>query len=48
MKRILGYVKKYWYTALLAPLLMVVEVLMDMLLPMQMQRDETGSDLHCR
>ena len=38
MKRILGYVKKYWYTALLAPLLMVVEVLMDMLLPMQMQQ----------
>ena len=38
MLKILKYVKKYWYTAILAPLLMVVEVLMDMLLPMQMQQ----------
>ena len=38
MGRILGYVKKYWYAAILAPLLMVVEVFMDMLLPMQMQQ----------
>ena len=36
MKRILSYVKKYWYSALLAPLLMFVEVFMDMLLPKQM------------
>ena len=36
MSRILSYVKKYWYSALLAPLLMFVEVLMDMLLPSQM------------
>ena len=36
MKRILAYVKKYWYSALLAPLLMFVEVFMDMLLPKQM------------
>lgn len=38
MKKILNYVKKYWYTAILAPLLMVVEVFMDMMLPMQMQQ----------
>ena len=36
MKRILSYVKKYWYSALLAPMLMFVEVYMDMLLPKQM------------
>ena len=36
MRRILSYVKKYWYSALLAPLLMFVEVYMDMLLPQQM------------
>ena len=36
MRRILTYVKKYWYSALLAPLLMFVEVYMDMLLPQQM------------
>ena len=36
MQRILSYVKKYWYSALLAPLLMFVEVYMDMLLPQQM------------
>ena len=38
MGKILKYVKKYWYTAILAPLLMVVEVFMDMMLPMQMQK----------
>ena len=38
MRKILGYVKKYWYAAILAPLLMVVEVFMDMMLPMQMQQ----------
>ena len=36
MKRILSYVKKYWYSALLAPILMFLEVYMDMLLPKQM------------
>ena len=36
MRSILAYVKKYWYSALLAPLLMFVEVYMDMLLPQQM------------
>ena len=36
MKRILSYVKKYWYSALLAPSLMFLEVYMDMLLPKQM------------
>ena len=36
MSRILSYVKKYWYSALLAPILMFVEVFMDMLLPNQM------------
>ena len=36
MRKILSYVKKYWYSALLAPLLMFVEVYMDMLLPKQM------------
>ena len=38
MGKILQYVKKYWYAAILAPLLMVVEVFMDMMLPMQMQQ----------
>ena len=37
MRNILKYVKKYWWSALLAPTLMFVEVLMDMLLPSQMQ-----------
>lgn len=37
MKNIIKYVKKYWWSALLAPTLMFVEVLMDMLLPSQMQ-----------
>ena len=36
MLKILSYVKKYWYGALLAPLLMFLEVFMDMLLPKQM------------
>ena len=36
MRKILFYIKKYWYSALLAPLLMFVEVYMDMLLPKQM------------
>ena len=36
MLKILKYVKKYWYSALLAPLLMFLEVYMDMLLPNQM------------
>ena len=36
MRKILKYVKKYWYSALLAPLLMFLEVFMDMLLPNQM------------
>ena len=33
MLKILKYVKKYWYSALLAPMLMFLEVYMDMLLP---------------
>ena len=37
MLKILKYVKKYWWSALLAPTLMFVEVFMDMLLPNQMQ-----------
>ena len=36
MKKILSYVKKYWWSALLAPLLMFVEVFMDMMLPTEM------------
>ena len=36
MFKILKYVKKYWYSALLAPMLMFLEVYMDMLLPKQM------------
>ena len=36
MKKILSYVKRYWYSALLAPALMFLEVFMDMLLPSQM------------
>ena len=36
MKKILSYVKKYWWSALLAPTLMFIEVFMDMMLPDQM------------
>ena len=36
MRKILSYVKKYWWSALLAPALMFVEVFMDMMLPDQM------------
>ena len=36
MLKILSYVKKYWWSALLAPTLMFIEVYMDMLLPNQM------------
>ena len=36
MLKILSYVKKYWWSALLAPTLMFIEVFMDMLLPNQM------------
>ena len=36
MKKILSYVKKYWWSALLAPTLMFVEVFMDMMLPSEM------------
>ena len=36
MLKILSYVKKYWWSALLAPTLMFIEVYMDMLLPDQM------------
>ena len=38
MLKILSYVKKYWWSALLAPTLMFLEVFMDMLLPNQMQQ----------
>lgn len=38
MLKILSYVKKYWWSALLAPSLMFLEVFMDMLLPNQMQQ----------
>lgn len=38
MLKILSYVKKYWWSALLAPTLMILEVFMDMLLPTQMQQ----------
>lgn len=37
MRKILSYVKRYWWSALLAPSLMFLEVFMDMLLPNQMQ-----------
>ena len=36
--RLLKYLKKYWYAAILAPLFMVAEVAMDMLITKQMQR----------
>lgn len=38
MIKILKYLKKYWYFALLAPLFMVIEVGMDMLLTSYMQK----------
>ena len=37
MKKILKYIRRYWWSAILAPTFMVVEVLMDMLLPTKMQ-----------
>ena len=37
MRKILKYIKRYWWSALLAPTFMFVEVLMDMLLPAKMQ-----------
>ena len=36
--RLLRYMKKYWYLAILAPLFMVIEVGMDMVLTMYMQQ----------
>lgn len=38
MLKILKYLKKYWYYAILAPLFMIVEVGMDMLLTMYMSK----------
>ena len=38
MRKILKYLKKYWYLALLAPLFMVIEVGMDMMLTQYMQK----------
>ena len=38
MRKILKYLKKYWYFALLAPLFMVIEVAMDMMLTKYMQK----------
>ena len=37
MRKILKYVRRYWWSAILAPTFMVIEVLMDMLLPTKMQ-----------
>ena len=36
MKTIVQYLKKYWLFALTAPLMMMVEVLMDLMLPATM------------
>ena len=38
MLKLLRYLKKYWWAALLAPIFMVIEVLMDMSLTGQMQQ----------
>src|SRR3954469_18748229 len=38
MRRLLVYVKPYWKAALIAPLLMILEVAMDLLQPRMMQR----------
>ncbi|UKI50202.1 MAG: hypothetical protein L6U99_01710 [Clostridium sp.] len=38
MLKLLRYLKKYWYFAILAPLFMIVEVGMDMLLTMYMSK----------
>ena len=38
MKNILKYVKKYWYFAMFAPLFMLVEVMMDMMMANYMQK----------
>lgn len=38
MAKVLGYLKKYWYLALLSPLFMVLEVSMDLLQPDLMSR----------
>jgi len=38
MKLILKYIKPYWWAALLAPLLMLLEVFMDLMLPTLMAR----------
>ena len=38
MLRLLRYMKKYWYIAILAPLFMIIEVGMDMVLTMYMQK----------
>lgn len=38
MRQLLGYIKPYWKLALIAPLLMILEVTMDLLQPRMMQR----------
>lgn len=38
MAKVLGYLKKYWYLALLSPLFMILEVSMDLLQPDLMSR----------
>ncbi len=38
MRHLLGYIKPYWKAALIAPLLMILEVTMDLLQPRMMQR----------
>ena len=38
MFKLLRYLKKYWWAALLAPVFMIIEVCMDMTLTGQMQQ----------
>ena len=38
MKKMFKYISKYWYLAILAPLFMIIEVLMDMVLTSYMER----------
>ena len=38
MIRLLRYMKKYWYIAIFAPIFMIVEVTMDMMLPQFMEK----------
>lgn len=38
MNKVLGYLKKYWYFAVLSPLFMILEVSMDLVQPSLMSQ----------